>query len=128
MKTKKSVYSYSFGDYKSTKKDFLIPYPDNAVDGFFLGLTSGKQQKYGLVVMTGRDLSKDDLMGKLIQSGRKIIDVTYTLELLNHYLILLKEFKIGNVIEVKYNSSLPYGFGLYLVSKSLPNKSPKRIP
>ena len=105
-----------------------MPYPDNPTEGAFLGLDSGKAQKYGMIVMTGRDLTKNDVFAKLVDSGRKIANVASTLALIEHYLSELKGFKIGNVIGIEYASGGPHGFKLKLVANRPSSSSKKALP
>src|SRR5690606_23027577 len=90
--------------------------PDYPTASAFLGLDSGKAQKYGMIVLTGRDLSKNDVFAKLVDSGRKIANVAGTLALIERYLFELKEFKIGNVIGIEYTASKPHDFKLKLIA------------
>ncbi len=95
----------------ATSSDFLLPV---LVDGSpkFLGLSSGKYYDYGMVVMTGKEVTVNDVFAKLLDSGRKIESVDQTLEYITKYLEFLKSFKIGNVIRIKDDSSSGIGFAL----------------
>jgi hypothetical protein len=105
-----------------------MPYPDDPTEGAFLGLNSGRAQKYGMVVMTGRDLTKDDVFATLVDSGRKITNAASTLALIEHYLSELKGFKIGNVIGIEYASDGPHGFKLKLIASRPLASSSKSLP
>jgi len=77
----------AFNPDKPTAKssDFLLPI---FVDGIpkFLGLSSSRHFDYGMVVMTGKDVSVNDVFAKLVVSGRKIESVDQTLESITRYL------------------------------------------
>jgi hypothetical protein len=110
------------------KKEFLMPYPDDPTEGAFLGLDSGKAQKYGLIVMTGRGLTQNDVFAKLVNSGRKIENVARTLALIERYFSELKGFKIGNVIGINYPFDEPNGFKLKLIASLPSGISSKPLP
>ncbi len=78
----------------------------------FFGLSSGKYFEYGMVVMTGKAVTVNDVFTKLIDSGRKVESVDETLESIGNYFELLKAFKISNVLRLIDDSSSPSGVGL----------------
>ena len=111
MSTKKLLVAFNPDKPTAKSSDFLLPI---FVDGTpkFLGLSSGKHFDYGMVVMTGKDVTVNDVFAKLVDSGRKIESVDQTLESITMYLQLLKDFKISNVLKIKDEPSSDIGFTL----------------
>lgn len=62
-----------------------------------LGLKSGSESKFGMMVFVGRSVTENDLFSKLIDSGAAIANVDETLAMLRSYLEGLQTLKIGNV-------------------------------
>ena len=111
MKTKKLLVAFNPDKPTAKSSDFLLPI---FIDGVpkFLGLSSCKLFDYGMVVMTGKDVTVNDVFAKLVDSGRKIENVDQTLASIAKYFELLKEFKISNVLKLVDESSSGAGYGL----------------
>lgn len=100
--------------------DWLVPVKE---DGKVVlrSLKKDRVFQYGRVVFVGQNVSESDLFAKLVETGRKILDVADTLETLGKFLEAMKTVKIGNVIELADGaedstvlvvaSNTPSGFG-----------------
>lgn len=103
----------AFNPDKPTAKscDFLLPIFVDSVPKF-LGLSSYKLFDYGVVVMTGKEVTVNEVFVKLVDSGRKIENVDQTLVSIAKYFELLKEFKISNVLRLVDESLACTGYSL----------------
>lgn len=80
--------------------DFLIPWERDG-QRVFLGLKSGKEATFGILVFVGRSVTENDLFTKLIETGREVANVDQALESLRSYLDALQALKIGNVARIE---------------------------
>jgi hypothetical protein len=111
MSTKKLLVAFNPKKPTSKSSDFLFPL---IVDGHpkFLGLSSGKYFEYGMVVMTGKEVTENDVFAKIVDLGRKVENVDQMLGEISEYLAMFKNYKISNVLKVVDNSSESRGFSL----------------
>lgn len=111
MNTKKLLVAFDPKKPTSRSSDFLLPMviDDNPM---FLGLSSGKYFEYGMVVMTGKAVTVNDVFAKVVDLGRKVDDVDEMLDLIAKYFELVKKYKISNVLKVVDDLSVSYGFDL----------------
>jgi len=93
--TKKMIVAFDPDNPEKASSDFLVPESTS-----FMSIKTGKPREYGLVVYTGMELAPNDLLSKLIDFGRKIDDVSRTLSMLDAYLGMIKEMKIGDVVRI----------------------------
>jgi hypothetical protein len=124
--TKKLPVSISYGKYQAKSHEFLIPPLTNGV-GEFQGLISGKPFLYGALSYLGKDITVNDLFAKLVDSGRKIESVERTVAVLQSYLRMLQDYKIGNILAVEACSEEPCGFRLKKIADAPPVK-PINLP
>jgi hypothetical protein len=97
--------------------DFVVPVSD--ADGVSLvGLRSGKRCVWGRMVYLGREVTMNDLVARLVDSGRKIESVEVAIKLLGDYLTMLQEHKIGNVIALEPVEGEAAGFRLTKIANT----------
>jgi hypothetical protein len=119
--TKKLLVSYDPSESERSSSDFLAPIKDST-GLFFLGLRSKRRRDKGQVVYVGKELTANDIFAKLVDSGCKIENVDNTLNVLETYLRLLQEFKIGNILVLEPCNDVGSGYRLKLVSNVAPVK------
>jgi hypothetical protein len=123
VKTRKLLVSYDQSHPERASSDFLAPVSDTT--GLFLfGLKSKKTREQGLMVYVGKDVTVNDLAAKLVDSGRRIENVSQALACLEAYIRMLQEYRIGNILTVEPCSETPCGFRLKKVANSPPVKRP----
>jgi len=98
--SKKMLVAFNVENSGNVSSDFLIPVFNDSDEIVLIGTCSGKVISYGLVILTGQEVTENDLFAKLIDSGRKIISVDNTLLLLSSFIEEVKNMKIGNVVKV----------------------------
>lgn len=119
--TKKLLVAYGASDVGPRSGDFLALISDTT--GYFLwGLKSNQPSERGMMVYTGREVTVNDVFAKLVNSGRKIDNVSQTLNCLEAYITMLQEFKIGNILAVEQRSDSACGFKLIKVANAPPVK------
>jgi hypothetical protein len=124
--TKKLLVAYDQSKAVPRSGDFLAPINDST--GLFLfGLRSKKPSEQGLMVYVGREVTVNDVFAKLVDSGRRIQNVSQTLTCLEAYIQMLQEYRIGNILGVEPCSDTPCGFRLRKVANSPPVK-PVNLP
>jgi hypothetical protein len=110
----------------AASSDFLAPVNDST--GLLLfGLRSKKSRAQGMMVFIGKDITVNDLFAKLVDSGRKIESVERTVAVLQSYLRMLQDYKIGNILAVEPCSEEPCGFRLKKIADAPPVK-PINLP
>jgi hypothetical protein len=119
--SKKVLVAFDPENPDKSSSDFLVPVQTESGDIEFFGTRSGKSVRYGMVILTSRAITENDLFAKLVDTGRKVPNVANTLEVLVKFLEVMKSVKIGNVVEVEGGSdntvsllvasNTPSGFG-----------------
>jgi hypothetical protein len=119
--SKKVLVAFDPGKADTSSSDFLVPVKNESGEIEFLGTRSKKSIRYGLVILTSRAVTANDLFAKLVDTGRKVPNVADTLDTLGNFLDAMKTVKIGNVVEVVGGlensitlvvaSNTPSGFG-----------------
>lgn len=119
--SKKVLVAFDPEKPDKSSSDFLVPVQVESGDIEFFGTRSGKTVRYGMVILTSRAITENDLFAKLVDTGRKVPNVANTLEVLANFLEAMKSVKIGNVVEVEGGgdtavsllvaSNTPSGFG-----------------
>src|SRR5262249_817127 len=106
-------------------KDFLVP---AIVDGTprLECVRSVWPANYGMVVYLGRDITVDDVLARMIDSGRRFGSVIATKNQLAHYFEQLKPLKIGTVVEIVPSQEESAGFSLAPVE--VQRQTSKRLP
>lgn len=109
--TKKFIESYLDSNHKKPRKrEFVIPDILNFTNNF-IGIETKKLYSYGTVCYTGVDLDTKIVTDRLIEnqiitSTDKIIN-----EIIDLYLIDLKQYKIADILSISYENK---AFGLKL--------------
>ena len=111
MKTKKILVGYDPAKPDKNPGDFLVVVFESS-QPCFLGLRSQKLWHSGRMVYIGKEITEKDIFAKLIETGRRIEDVDQTLKVLETYLTQLQNYRIGNVLTIKEDSSGEYKFRL----------------
>jgi hypothetical protein len=119
--TKKLLVAYDASKAAPRSGDFLAPINDST-GLFLLGLRSKKPSEQGVMVYTGRGVTVNDVFAKLVDSGRKIENVSQTLKCLEAYIQMLQEYRIGNILGIEPCSESPCGFRLIKVANAPPVK------
>ncbi|MBP6002378.1 MAG: hypothetical protein KA746_02980 [Pyrinomonadaceae bacterium] len=120
-------------------KKMLTPYdplePEKAINGFlypnidvigmdsFLEIDTGQKWEVGLVVFVGKELSKNDVFAKIVDSGKKVDYVKELLDIIEDYLRQVSAFKIGDIVGIR---SSKRGFELIKLEK--PQKAATTMP
>jgi hypothetical protein len=127
IKTRRLLVSLTFGSFKCTSNEFLIPFLkiEERINGF-LGIKSGKIFTYGAVSFIGKEISASDILRRIDASKVKTMDLSTALRVLNSYLEKLQAFKIGNVLEIEY---LPNGdLRMIKVAERPPSEKGPKLP
>lgn len=119
--SKKVLVAFDPEKPDKSSSDFLVPVKNESGEIEFLGTRSKKAIRYGMVILTSRAVTENDLFAKLVDTGRKVPSVADTLDMLGKFLDAMKTVKIGNVVEVVGGSensitlvvasNTPSGFG-----------------
>ena len=118
--SKKVLVAFDPEKPEKSSSDFLVPIRGESGELEFLGTKSGKAVPYGMVILTSRAVTENDLFAKLVDTGKKVPSVEDTLATLCSFLEAMKTVKIGNVVTVaasddgvSFNvaSNTPSGFG-----------------
>ncbi|REJ65137.1 MAG: hypothetical protein DWQ31_19190 [Planctomycetota bacterium] len=88
---------------KKSSSDFLVPVCSESGEVEFLGTRSKKIIPYGMLVLTSRNITENDLFAKLVDTGRQVASVDETLALLTNFVEAMKTVKIGNVVVAELN-------------------------
>jgi hypothetical protein len=118
--SKKVLVAFDPEKPEKSSSDFLVPVRNESGELEFFGTKSGKAIPYGMVILTSRAVTENDLFAKLVDTGRKVPSVEGTLGTLCNFLDAMKTVKIGNVVTVagtddgvslNVASNTPSGFG-----------------
>ena len=118
--SKKVLVAFDAEKPEKSSSDFLVPVRNESGEFEFFGTKSGKTIPYGMVILTGRAVTENDLFAKLVDTGMKVPSVEETLGTLCSFLAAMKTVKIGNVVTVaaaeegvalEVASNTPSGFG-----------------
>jgi len=99
--SKKVLVAFDPENPDKQSSDFLVPMHNDAGGIDLFGTRSGKTVPYGMVVLTSRAITENDLFAKLVDTGRKVASVDETLALLASFVEAMKTVKIGNVVEAE---------------------------
>lgn len=98
--SKKVLVAFDPEKQDKSSSDFLVPVKNESGEIEFLGTRSKKTFRYGMVILTNRAVTENDLFAKLVDTGRKVPNVADTLDTLAKFLDAMKTVKIGNVVEL----------------------------
>jgi len=124
--TKKLLVAYNPARPSRGGGDFLIPIRDN-VGVLFFGLKSKTTGDQGRMVYLGKEISVNDIFVRLVDTGRKIDSVSDTLKLLEAFIQMLQQYRIGSVIALEQSPDNAYGFRLRKVA-DMPAVEKRRLP
>ena len=113
--TKTFPVSTSYGSHLAKASEFLIP-ARHAKFSCFCGLKSGNHYKYGAVSYVGRKVSVHDVFAKLVDSGQRIENVDETIKMIESYILMLQDYRIGNVLTVEPSETDACGFRLHKIA------------
>lgn len=114
--SKKVLVAFDAESPSKQSSDFLVPVTDEGSGVQFFGTRSRKTVPLGMVVLTSRSVTENDLFAKLVDAGRKIPNVDESLALLASFLDAMKNVKIGNIVAPGELSDS--GFKLRLVANT----------
>ena len=100
MTTKKLLVAFDHQKPEKQSSDFLIVFSE-AQEPKLFGLKSKKTFASGMMVYLGKEITANDLFAKLVESGRKIENVKKTVDVLQTYIQMLQDFRIGNILTVQ---------------------------
>ena len=119
--SKKVLVAFDPDKPNKSSSDFLVPVKKVSGEIEFLGTRSKKAIRYGMVILTSRAVTENDLFAKLVDTGREVPNVADTLDTLGKFVDAIKTVKIGNIVEVVGGaenaitlvvvSNTPSGFG-----------------
>ena len=114
MSTKKTLVPIDLQRPDKKIKGFLYPNIDLGIINSFIEINKGKEWEAGMVVYTGKEVTKNDIFAKIVDSGKKIESVNYLLNSLEEYLNQVSLFKIGDIVILKPTEN---GFKLEKIQK-----------
>ncbi len=87
--------------------DFIYPELDEAGVAF-VGIKKSKKWKQGMIVYTGVEITANEILTKITNTGKSIKSVESMTENLQQYVSQLSEFSIGNILEVEKDETLGF--------------------
>lgn len=102
---------------------FLYPNIDAKNVNSFLEINTDKEWEVGMVVFVGREISKNDVFAKIVDSGKKIKSVNGLLNSIEDYLGQVSTYKIGDVIGIKSTID-----GFKLIKLEQPQRAKVKLP
>ena len=119
--TKKLLVAYDPKKPRGQSGDFLVPILDTG--GLCLWGTRSKQRvDQGRLVYLGEEITLNDVVARLVDSGHKIESVERTLRQVEAYLRMLQDYRIGNILVVEAASSEDCGFRLRKLADAAPSR------
>lgn len=100
--TKKLLVAFDPARPECQTSDVLVPWKRDGLR-VFLGLKSGNDAAFKVLVFVGRSITENHFFSKLIEAGCAIANVDQTLESLRSYLVALQALKIGIVARLGAN-------------------------
>lgn len=100
MQTKKMLVPIDLENPKKNIKDFIYPSLLNG-EYVFKGIISGKIWSNGIISFIGKDVTKNDLFARIVNSGVKIENVNSTLQTLESYIEEIKGLSLGTVTKIE---------------------------
>lgn len=123
MATKKMLVAFDPEEPDSQTSDFLVPQWSEDGVPFLLGLKSGKTRAYGMVIFTGREVSPQRVLAKLVDSGRFVPSVDKVLAEIDTYLGMIRDCRIGAVVALSPSDDYP---GFCLEKADFKRSSPRK--
>lgn len=116
--SKKMLVAFDPEKPDKASSDFLVPVLGESGEIELIGTRSKKSSRYGIVILTGRAVTENDLFAKLVDTGRKISNVVETLDMLGKFLEAMKTVRIGNIVEV---AGRPENSIIFVVASKTPS-------
>jgi hypothetical protein len=104
-------------------KGFLYPNIDSESTGSFEQIGTGKKWSAGIVVLVGREITKEDIFAKIVDSGRQASVINVLLESLDVYLQQINEHRIGDIVGLRSSTN-----GFELIKLEKPPRSISKLP
>lgn len=123
MLTRKTLVPFDLINPDRSISGFLYPNVEKNPISSFLEIKTGKEWAAGMVVLVGREISKEDIFAKIVDSGKEVFSVRGLLSSLDDYLHQVATFKIGDVLGVKSSSD-----GFELIKLDRPARPHSRLP
>ena len=123
MTTKKILVPFDYNNPDKNISGFLYPNIDEEQINSFLEVYKGKKWKTGMVVYVGREVSKNDVFAKIIDSRKKIKSVSNTLDIIQKYLNQVRQCKIGDIVEIKSSED-----SFELIKLEKPKRPKNKLP
>jgi hypothetical protein len=126
MTTKKLLVAFDPQKPEKRSSDFLTVVLEQQ-EPKLMGLKSKKMSACGMMVYLGKEITANDLFAKLVDSGRKVENIQKTLNVLQAYIQMLQDFRIGNILVVQADAAS--GFKLLKLADAPPSPgSARRLP
>ena len=103
MKTKKLLVEIKLPSWKAGKQ-FLLPNFNKASDSF-LNIKNSKNVSFGMVVYIGVEVSSEEILNRYLDNNSLEYENESYITIIDDYLNQINNFKIGNVLSVKYDNS-----------------------
>lgn len=124
--TKKLLVAYEPSKPHPASGNFVVPISDST-GLFFLGLKNTKRYEQGQMVYVGKTITVNNVFAKLVDSGRTIESVEYTMKALEAYLRMLQDYRIGNILRIEPTAEHECGFRLVKIADHEPFEK-KQLP
>lgn len=125
MKTKKLLVAFDESKPDGGAGDFLAVVYEQGTP-HLLGLRTNRFWRSGRMVYIGKEITANDLLAKLINTGRNIESVERALSVLEDYVQQLQDFRIGNLLGMEPDVST--GFRLVKLADSPPVTNVSKLP
>jgi hypothetical protein len=80
--------------------DYLIPNLHDLSSDKFIRLKNEKKERYGAMVFLGKPISSKNILDRYRENNELKIDEEKSLKILDEYLTLLQNFRIGNILSI----------------------------
>ncbi|MEK6154536.1 hypothetical protein WIW50_14800 [Flavobacteriaceae bacterium 3-367] len=99
MKTKKMLVPIDLDNPNKDVNDFLYPvFIEN--EFVFKGVKYGKIWKHGIISFIGKEISKNDVFARIVDSGNKIDNVKELVSYLDAYIEQVKILPLGSIVSI----------------------------
>ncbi len=122
--TKKLLVAYEPSQPHPASGNFVVPISDST-GLFFLGLKNTKRYEQGQMVYVGKAITVNKVFAKLVDSGRTIESVEFTMKALEAYLRMLQDYRIGNILRIEPTAEHECGFRLVKIADHEPFEKTK---
>jgi hypothetical protein len=123
--TRKLLVSFDPKKPEGRSSDFLVVVV-NGGEAKLIGLKSKRRIQSGVMIYLGKDITANDLFGKLVDTGQGFEDAEQTLQILENYIHKLQPFRIGSIIGVEADTAV--GFNLVKLADAPPRSNASTLP